>query len=243
MVQSLRDMQNVPFLSREQHAQVARYMEGTILPEIQAHAASGPGALVSGRAMKDLDTKLGAQARDYLNSGNPDQKPIGLALRQLQMEMRNRTIGTTPQDKIDLQAANEAFKKFLPVEDAVMGSLSSNPGGVPSPHALFKSMEKSGRRPSAVDDAAVIVSPNVSSHANARRITGGLGAGVAGFLNPLVTGLGLAGGYSLYSPTGVRAQLAIARGLQGARRVYRATPGREYIGPLASQIGREAADD
>lgn len=234
-------LDNVPFTSAGHRRAFEKELD-TIADEVYQHARSGPNALVSGRAMKNLDSALGTKARKYLESANPDHHAMGQIYRNLQLAMRSVTRGTTPEDTARLAAANRSFREFLPVETSVLSSLKK-PHQTPDIEKLFKESEGVGLPRSDVRDAAVSVAPTMADRSKERFWYGLPGAGVAGFLSPVAAGLGLAGGRAAYSPTGIRAQMAALQALQRGRRAYSASGARNVIESLPAQVGRDVAED
>ena len=150
----------VPFLSIPQKQGILKYIDNTIMPEVSKH-----GTTIDGRTMRDLDIKLGAQARGYQDSINPDHWPMGNALRELQMSLRQATKGIDDTAKETMSNVNQAFRKFLPVSHAVRGSL--NQGGTPTPVKLLKSMEKYNQSGKTVVDPVVDSAVNTAPKSGA----------------------------------------------------------------------------
>lgn len=71
-----------------------------------------------GHTVKDIESKLGNEARSYMRSADPDQRKLGAALQEVQISMRRMLERNNPQYKGQLAKLNSAYAKFMRVENA-----------------------------------------------------------------------------------------------------------------------------
>ena len=236
------DLDNIAWLTAKQRKQVKGVINDRLIPRMQG---LGPDAVISGREVKNLDSILGEQARNWAEDATT--KPMADAMYAIQHRLRVATEGVTPQDRHVLQLSNEAFRKALPLISATEQSLGST--GIPSALQLRRAMEKYNMSPDALNDAMVQVAPNAptSNQLNRRWIGSGLGLtslmtgglpGVAGF----AAGAGLAGGTGkvAYSQRGVKLQLALLDAPAKVKAAISKLPYQEQLKYLASYAGQAA---
>ncbi len=236
----------VDFLGDPQAAQILKFIDNTIMPQIEKAGTSVPG-----RVMRDLDIVLGDAARGYRKSLSPTDWPMGEALQELQQATRMTLKGVDDAALADLQKAHDAYRKFLPIEHASLRAIEK-PGGVPSVNRLNQSKQKFNQKRSDLDTAALSVQPG---YAKSSRLGQGLrwGLGLPGSVaGAVLTGGKLPAaqlvGAAAYSPVGIRAQMAMLRGGQGLRhgitgsRLYGAADDLSLATQLGGAAGRQYAE-
>lgn len=73
---------------------------------------------LTGESFKEAESDLGRLASDYRHSTDPDQRQLGGALLQMQAELRDQLARSNPAIADKLQAANEAYARYLRVQHA-----------------------------------------------------------------------------------------------------------------------------
>lgn len=227
------NLSSVAFLTREQRDMVRRFVNSRLVPQLRN---LGPNGSLSGRTIKDFDSLIGEKARSYLDSA--EHRPIAEALFDIQHALRQSMQGRTPQHKIALEGANEAYRKALPLIRATEAAVGNS--GVPTAVHLRKAMQHYDIRPSKLDDAMAQAAPKISGRYGdidywIRRGIGGLGLGLGagGYLGGLsgagmtLAGLGIAS--KVLTPERVKDIVGSLNKL------------REYA-PYATQVGREASE-
>lgn len=89
---------------------------------------------MSGATFKDMESRLGNIASTLSRNENPYQRDVGQAAKELQRVMRGVLERSNPDKQGELSAINEAYAKFLRVQEAA-GRVTSE-GGVFTPEAL-----------------------------------------------------------------------------------------------------------
>lgn len=237
-----KDLDRISWLTGKQRKQVKGFIDERLVAGMKG---MGPDAIFSGRQVKNLDTILGEQARSFAEDATT--KPMADALYAIQHRLRVATEATTPAHRQALTAANEAFRKALPLISATEQSLGST--GIPSALQLRKAMEKYNMSPDAVNDAMVQVAPNAptSSQLNRRWIgsaglAGSVMGGPASMLGLGATALGLGGvGKAAYSPRGVKLQIAMLEAPTKVKQWLASLPYADQQKYLASFAGQSAA--
>lgn len=74
--------------------------------------------MMTGHQLKDVETKLGQEARAYLRAQDPDQKKLGAILQQAQLSLRRMMERVNPAQKGQLAKLNAAYARFLRMEGA-----------------------------------------------------------------------------------------------------------------------------
>lgn len=101
---------------------------------------------LSGEALKKAESDLGQEAISLMTSGSSVDKDAGRALFDLQSALRQQLVEENPDAGAGLAAANEAFKKLLPVEKAVTVAATGR-GGTFTPSQLLRGMKGAERGP------------------------------------------------------------------------------------------------
>ncbi len=97
-----------------------------------------PNGVVSGDGYKEIESVIKKNASDYMNSGDPDQRHLGQALQQVQMEMRGALSRSNPQYAPELSNIDAAYADALRVQGAA--GLQGAKEGVFSPANLSSSV-------------------------------------------------------------------------------------------------------
>jgi hypothetical protein len=219
---------------------------------------------MSGQTMKDVESKLGQEARSYSNSPDPDQRQYGSAVQQLQAELRNLVERNNPQYRGQLRNINRGWAALTRIENAAgrVGANSEGQAGVFTPAQLQgavragdNSTRKRGfARGTALlqdlSDAGRSVLPSTVSNSGTTDRGALLGLAAAapdimlhGASDPMVLGpaAGLLGASTLYSKPGTRAlQTLLARRPAGAQGLAQAVEDLKFLprsaaAPLAMQ--------
>ena len=113
-INNIRQMgQNLP---DPQMNQLNRIIQNEI---IDRFTSSGKA---SGETVKLIESKLGGIAKDYMRTGDPDQRMLGNAVRELQANLRQMLERQNPQYAGDLQNLNRAWANMMRMEKAAVAS-------------------------------------------------------------------------------------------------------------------------
>lgn len=94
---------------------------------------------IPGPDYKNIESAFKQQASDYLNSPNPDDRALGSALRQVQLQMRSALQRANPQYAPQLSAIDNGYADFLRVQGAA--AYQGSKGGVFGPTQLSASVK------------------------------------------------------------------------------------------------------
>lgn len=164
---------------------------------------------MSGESMKEVDSKIGGLARDYMRSQDPEQRALGSALKEMQETIRDLVYRVNPEHKTALKAVNTAYANLKRVDSAA-ATLGAKEG-VFSPAQLKAATRRLdprmakrgfGRGDALMQDLAEagekILGPTVPDSGTAGRLASmGLLGGGATLLNP-TAGAGLLAAGSIY---------------------------------------------
>lgn len=191
------------FLTPESQGTFARILRDRVVSRMQ-------GGALDGRTFKTIDTELGTSARLYGGSQVPADQELARSLRDVQMAMRGLVARTNPNEAPALDAANEAFARYVRMEGAAARTGATE--GVFTPAQLGGAVRSADRSPrhagyargealmQDLADAGRAVMPSTvpDSGTPFRAMLGLGGANVAGLLDPTTTvaGLGLLGAYT-----------------------------------------------
>lgn len=114
--QTRQAVASIPLLTQQQGAEVARYYNQKIVPQIQR--AEQAGTSIDGATAKSIDAEIGDLARQYAHSPDPKDHPLGMAFYALQSNMRDALKSNDPQVLQMLQQVNGAYKRMLPINIA-----------------------------------------------------------------------------------------------------------------------------
>lgn len=238
---ALSDLDGIAWSSPAQRRQVEHEIEQVIRPELDALGiVNGQRVNIPGRAMRDLDIRLGDRAAKYMNSSNASDTPLGEAYRMLQLHMKDVLRESIPGAKDAVQEANNAFRKFIPIERATMMSLK-NPGGVPHPERLYKATLAAGQKPSVAESAAATVSPAVRTTNAFWRPSTALGSiGLGSITNPFAVLGGYAAGMGAYSKLGLAAQHGA---IKGTKKLAKALRNKKLSSTSGAYLGRKQEEE
>ncbi len=126
--------QNSKLLAPDRAQQFDKLVTGQVLNKFS------PAAQMSGETFKGVDEVLGKEASTYMRaSGDPDARKYGQAIRDLQQSLRNMLERNNPDQAEALQAANESWKRMLPLERAA--SYTGTDEGIFSPAHLLRAVQ------------------------------------------------------------------------------------------------------
>lgn len=182
---------------------------------------------MTGHQLKDVETKLGQEARAYLRAQDPDQKKLGAILQQAQLSLRRMTERVNPQFKGQLSKLNSAYARYLRMEGAtgrVAGEEEAAGAFTPAQlRASVRSLDETARKrafhkgtslmqPWAETGQHILASKVPDSGTAGRAMVGALALGAPGAWHPML-GAGLAA-LPFYTPTGQRIlqRLAVREG-------------------------------
>lgn len=164
---------------------------------------------LTGTQWKSIDSELGRLASNYMNTSDADQRILGGAIKEAQLNLRELLARANPEKAVEIAKANNAFSKFLRVERAA-GSVGAQEG-VFSPAQLLsatKALDESLRKgqfargkatmqPMA-EGAKTVMGANLPDSGTAYRGQAGLGILGAGYLEPttLLAPLAIGGAYT-----------------------------------------------
>lgn len=130
---------DTPFM--QSFGQIRGDLHSSVPPEISSQFDSNirrvfnfnraSGGLMSGQDFKDAESQLGQLSRNYMSSGDPDQRALGSAFKDVQMEMRNALARNNSQYAPQLRDINSAYARSQIVESAA--GMQGAKGGIFSP--------------------------------------------------------------------------------------------------------------
>lgn len=194
------------------HPKDLKAVERYVTQRIAPLATPGPTGVLNkltGEQLKQIDTEIGQYARQLARSSIASERVAAPVWYELQNGVRKVMEGgaTTPEAYASLMAANNAYRKLLPMQKAV------STADIPNPRALRQAMLRYGQKPSDLVTAAEQTLPGtIPNSGTAERLIanslpallmgGGVGANAMGW-DTLGTGMVTAG--ALGSRTGARA--------------------------------------
>lgn len=107
------------------------------------HRLQGSGTM-DGQSFKELESQLGKLATGYRGSGEADQRLLGDALFELRNTLRQSLERTNPAQAPELQAANEAWARFVRLQKAA-GSVGQDNPGIFTPAQLQSAVKSADR--------------------------------------------------------------------------------------------------
>lgn len=202
----------------------ATQLDAFIKNDILAHFNQQTGRAL-GTSMKDVESKLGSEARAYYRSLDPDQRKLGAALLSMQLSLRKMLERNNPQYAGELQKLNTSYARFLRVEGAA--SRVGAEDGVFTPAQLRASVRQldptRGKRafargravmqPLAEQGQKVLAKKVPDSGTAGRAFATAMALGAPGLIHPAL-GLGAAGA-AVYNPLTERLIQSLATGQRG----------------------------
>jgi hypothetical protein len=183
-------------LPREQFFQLRNILQNnTVLNRL----ASPNGMPITGTAMKEADTALGAMARQYKGSAIASEQQFGDVLGQVQNELRQLTMRSNPGLAPELRKIDAGWAELVPVESAAgkAGATANRDAGVFSPQQYQNAVRATdtsvrdratargtrGGMQDFAEAAANVLPSTMNDSGTARRIMVGriLGAGAGGY--------------------------------------------------------------
>lgn len=115
MLQTVR--QNHPMLEESQVNQMGRFVN-----ERLANMIRNNNGTLDGKMMKQFDSEIGQQIRNFVSSTNAADKTAAPAWRDMQQVVRDvmETAHPDPQQSVKLQQANAAYRQLLALEKAML---------------------------------------------------------------------------------------------------------------------------
>lgn len=223
-----QSMQTMPMLSQPQIDSVNKYVIDKIQPELAFSQRTGNK--VPGRTAKELDEELGGLARKYADSPDPTHHPLGQAFGELRDNLRDVLAGNTAA-VAKVRSADTAFRELMAAREAA--KRAGKDIGEFTPNQMFQSAGGEDMGAGTLNRAARELLPTTGGPFRRVGQIGGFAG--AGALDPLITGVGMAGAHALYSRP-VRS--AVLRGVLNGR--GRSLP--FTTAQLAAQVGREAVN-
>lgn len=240
------DLSNLTGLTKllppEKATQFANILDDAITPRVQ-------DGVLSGTALKEVQTRLGAAARRFGASMDPDQKLMADGFNQARDALRGLVVRSNPQYAQPLQALDEAYAKFLRVQSAAASQGAKE--GVFSPaqlSAAARRMDTSGGKSQfargnalmqdLATDAQKVLGQTVPDSGTPFRLMNLAGLGT-GFIDPTIPGAALAAS-TAYTPQMQRAlAYLMAVRPEGAQAVAEGT--RKLSPVVASYLAAQAA--
>lgn len=193
-----------------------------------------PGADLSGEQLNAARDAFFKRSREFANSTDPDQRAMGEMFGKVADSIKDLARNSTDEAKRLFSAADTAYSRYLPIEEAVAASRVT---GVFSPQQLLNAAKKeAGTRRFAQGDAplqewaqtgARVLGPNAPAESSMTKMVGGVGMlGAPFFLSQPGVAVGGLGAAAMYSP-------AIQRALS-----YAITERPEYAKALADALRR-----
>jgi hypothetical protein len=164
---------------------------------------------LTGTQWKSIDSELGRLASNYMNTSDADQRILGGAIKEAQLNLRELLARANPEKAVEIAKANNAFSKFLRVERAASSVGAQE--GVFSPAQLLsatKALDESLRKGQFARGRAVmqpmaegaksVMGANLPDSGTAYRGATGLGVLGAGYVEPttLLAPLAIGGAYT-----------------------------------------------
>jgi hypothetical protein len=183
-------------LPREQFFQLRNILQNnTVLNRL----ASPNAQSITGAAMKEADTNLGAMARQYKSSAVASEQQFGEVLSQVQKELRQLTVRSNPTLAPQLHKIDAGWAELVPVESAAgkAGATANREAGVFTPQQYQRAVRATdgsvrdratargtrGGMQEFAEAAANVLPSTMNDSGTARRIMVGriLGAGAGGY--------------------------------------------------------------
>jgi hypothetical protein len=135
---------NSTAMSEASKEQVLKYVTNNVLNRVPG-ASPGAAQNLSGDAAKAIESDLRAEASKYLTSSTAEERNIGKALSDIHGRFRDAlNLGVDavdPQASRVLRNADQAWRAFLPLDQASASIGAMNAGGTPQPRALLNSLK------------------------------------------------------------------------------------------------------
>ena len=114
LVADLKNLRQVgQVLPPAQRDQLDQFLKQDIVDRFNQHTLQATGPM-----LKDIETKLGQEARAYLRAQDPDQKKLGAILQQAQLSLRRMLERENPAYRGELQKLNAAYARYLRLQGA-----------------------------------------------------------------------------------------------------------------------------
>ena len=114
LVNDLKNLRQVgQVLPPAQRDQLDQFLKQDIVDRFNQHTLQATGPM-----LKDIETKLGQEARAYLRAQDPDQKKLGAILQQAQLSLRRMLERENPAYRGELQKLNAAYARYLRLQGA-----------------------------------------------------------------------------------------------------------------------------
>lgn len=229
--------------------QFADIINGRLAPKLKTG-----GGTVTGDGLKEAESGIKSEARNYLSSGDPDQRKLGQALMNFRDSLMNTAARYSPPDAIaKLSKIDAAYAGAVRVQGA-QGMIGAKEGIFTPAQLLSQVRSQSGgvrKSQFAKGDALLqdfatsgdkVLGSSVPDSGTAGRLllnVGALGAvgGGASMLDehPLLAS-GLLAGAGAYTPAGRRMLSAMVAPRRGVLATGLANASRDNLGPLASGL-------
>lgn len=190
----------------------------------------------TGEQVREIHNSLGALARKFRSSPDPDQRALGEAFAEAKKEFRESITRQTTDGtfKKTLDALDGKYANLLAVEKA--SGYSGAKDGIFSPSQLERASKRSPEMREFAKEASDVLGPTVRDSGTAGRLLLPVGASMAGGGNEMMGGPGwLTGALAaplLYSRLGSRYATGGLPGQQTLAEMIRAAT------PYTSQLGR-----
>lgn len=213
---------------------------------------------MTGETLKRVESDLGQQIARMHQSTDADQRLVGDALQEVQYQLRQMLVRQNPNQAQQLGALNTAWANFKRVQRA--SSAIGAEDGIFSPAQLqnaVKALDRSKDKArfaegnalmqNLSDPAKTVLGSKVPDSGTPGRLFAGLGAMLAGGLNPVTApaAAAVAGGAGLYAARPVQNALAAALAVrpQAAQPIAQAfRQSSPMLVPLGAQVGLNAMD-
>jgi hypothetical protein len=198
-------------------AQLTKVLQNRVFRNIEESDAT-----ISGEQFKRIESELGALARQYRTANDPSIVSFGEAVTGIQNAVREMIARQNPQQAARLRQINEGYANLVRVERAAGSGPAQAADGVFSPTQLGvavrqgSSRSAAGRGDGLLQDLAVagrqVLPSRVGDSGTATRgaVTGLLGGGALGAVNPMLAVPVIAGAVT-YSKPAQKALNAIYR--------------------------------
>lgn len=201
---SLRQMMSTGAIDPKAAKAFSRILQNDVLGKFQGQNA------ISGQTMKAIESDLGAQAKRFAQSTDPDARLIGDGLKEVQSSLRKLVARNNPQEAAELKAINEGWANFKRLQRA--SSYVGAEDGVFTPGNLQSAVKAGDWRKDKAgfadgtalmqdlsDPAKRLLGGKVPDSGTAGRAFMGMGALASGALHPAIPA-GLLGGAAMYLP-------------------------------------------
>lgn len=187
----------------------------------------GPDGTITGKGLKEVETRLGARIRNYMGSADPDARDMAIALRDAQSVVRDLAARQNPLHAADLAKINQGWALFTRVQRAAAQGLEGNftPGQLRTATRVSDKSVRKGASArgeammqSFAEDAQGVLPSSIPDSGTAGRLFTGLvvgeaAGGMAGL--PGATTASLVGGAIPYTKAGQKAAEWLLTGRQG----------------------------